>query len=261
MVALAAFQVSVSVAAAATPTEETTASEADLSGYRLCPHCNTLNPPEADYCMRCGAALAGRTEEAVAPRAVVVKGFALSPFGFAGNYEAAGGGLRGRFGGRSWSYSPSYAYDARWPGVFYDNHQHHLLGNEGRFYFGGAALRPFLGGAFDAEYYHYEYHYYPGYERESHRFVVSAGFGGGLELNYDPRGSFFDIRGFAGPAVTWTGGNDDYSRTFAYFSFQIGNVTYFNQHVGLGVRLAANSGTGYYSENRIILEIGPSFAW
>jgi ribosomal protein L40E len=259
--ALGIFPVAARAAEAAPPTEETAASPVDLSGYRVCPQCNTLNPPQADYCMRCGAELGGRPEETKTPRPAAVKSFAVTPFGFAGNYEAAGGGVRGRFDRSAWSYTPVYAYDARWPGAPYDSHQHHLLANEGRFYFGAAAVRPFLGGALEGDYYYYRHHYYPGYERESHTFIVFAGFGGGLELNYDPRGSFFDVRGFAGPAVTWAGGPDGDSRTLVYFSFDVGNVVYFSSHFGLDVRLAAKAGMGYYSDNRVILEIGPAFAW
>jgi hypothetical protein len=263
LVALVTLQVPASVAAASPAAEETTTSEADLSGYRLCPQCNTLNRPDADYCIHCGAALAGRTEEAKAPRPGVVKGFALSPFGFVGNYDAGGGGLRGRFDHRRWSYIPSYAYDARWPegSSEIDSHQHHSLANEGRFYFIPGAVRPFIGVALDGEYYYYRYSYYPWYEGESHNFLVFTGFGGGLEYNYDPRGSFFDIRGFAGPAVTWVGGPSDYSRTLVYFSLKVGNVVYFSRHVGLDTRLAVLAGMGYYAENRVLMEIGPSFAW
>jgi hypothetical protein len=261
-VALAVFPLAARAETAVPTAGETTTSPVDVSGYRVCPECNTLNAAEANYCIRCGAALTGRSEEAKAPPPAAVKGFALTPFGFVGNYEAMGVGLRGRFDRSTWSYTASYAYDARGPGAsFYDSHQHHLLGNDARFYFGGAALRPFLGGALDANYYYYRYDYYRYYERESHYFIVFAGFGGGLEFNYDPRGSFFDIRGFAGPAATWYGGPDSNSRILTYFSFYTGNVVYFNRHVGLDVHLAADAGMGYYSENRLMLEMGPAFAW
>ena len=261
-VTLAVFPLAARAETATSPTEETTTSPADVSGYRLCPQCNTLNRPQADYCMRCGANLGEGPAERAAPAPAAVKGFALTPFGFAGNYEALGGGLRGRFDRSTWSYTPSYAYDARGPGAsFYDNHQRHLLANGARFYFGAAALRPFLGGALDADYYYYRYDYYRYYERERHSFIVFLGFGGGLEFNYDPRGSFFDIRGFAGPAATWTGGPDSNSRMLTYFSFYAGNVVYFNRHVGLDIHLATDAGMGYYSENRIMLEMGPAFAW
>lgn len=260
--ALAAFPVAARAETPTAPAEETMTAPVDVSGYRLCPKCNTLNSPQAEFCMRCGAELGEGPEEAKPLPPAAVKAFALTPFGFAGNYEAMGGGVRGRFDRSTWSHTPSYAYDARWPrNGGYGGHQHHLLANDARFYFGGAALRPFLGGALDADYYYYRYDYYPYYERELHRFIVFAGFGGGLEFNYDPRGSFFDIRGFAGPAATWVGGPDSDFSTLAQFSFNAGNVVYFNRHVGLDVHFVANSGMGYYSESHVLLEIGPAFAW
>lgn len=261
-VVLAALPVAARAETATSPTEETTTSPVDVSGYRVCPQCNTLNRPQADYCMRCGANLGEGPAERAAPPPAAVKSFALTPFGFAGNYEALGGGLRGRFDRSTWSYTPSYAYDAgSRGGYYYDSDQHHILRNDARFYFGAAALRPFLGGALDANYYYYRYYYFWYNEREYHRFIVFLGFGGGMEFNYDPRGSFFDIRGFAGPAATWVGGPDSHFRMLTYFSFNAGNVVYFNRHVGLDVRFVANAGMGYYSESRVLLEIGPAFAW
>jgi hypothetical protein len=221
-----------------------------------------LNSPQAEFCIRCGAELGEGPEEAKALPPAAVKAFTLTPFGFTGTYEALGGGVRGRFDSSTWSYAPSYAYDARWPGSpYYDSHQHHRLVNDARFYFGVAALRPFLGGALDADYYYYRHDYFPYYEREVQRFIVFAGFGGGVEFNYDPRGSFFDVRGFAGPAARWYGGPDSNFRMLTQFSFNIGNVVYFNRHVGLDIHLVANAGMGYYSESRVLLEIGPAFAW
>lgn len=259
---LAVFTVAARAETATSPTEEMTTSPVDVSGYRLCPKCNTLNPAQGEFCMRCGAKLDEGPEEAKALPAAAVKALALTPFGFAGNYDALGGGLRGRFDLSTWSYTPSYAYDAGSRGsYYYFNDQHHVLRNDARFYFGVAALRPFLVAALDTDYYYYRYDYYPYNEREFHRFIVFLGFGGGMEFNYDPRGSFFDIRGFAGPAARWYGGPDSNFRMLTYFSFNAGNVVYFNRHVGLDVHLAADAGTGYYSENRVILEMGPAFAW
>jgi hypothetical protein len=261
-IAMAASPVAAGAETAPPPAEEISTQPVDVSGYRVCPRCNTLNRPQAEYCIRCGARFGEGPEEAKAPAPAAVKGFALTPFGFAGNYEALGGGLRGRFDRGTWSYTPSYAFDARGPlpaGAGSD--RHHILGNDARFYFGGAALRPFLGGALDADYYYYRYDYYRYTQRERHFFIVFAGFGGGLEFNYDPRGSFFDIRGFAGPAATWYGGPDSDSTILAFFSFRAGNVVYFNRHVGLDVHFAADAGMGYYSENRVVLAMGPAFAW
>jgi ribosomal protein L40E len=261
-IAVAVFSFGARAEAAAAAAEDEAAAPADLSGYRLCPQCNTLNPPQATYCMRCGAALAGGAEEAKPFKPAAVKGFALAPFAFAGNNEALGGGLRARFDRSTWSYAPSYAYDARWPGSGgYDRHQRHVVRNDARFYFGSTALRPFLGGALDADYYYYRHDYYPYYQRDYHNFVVSFGFGGGVELNYDPQGSFFDVRAFAGPAARWRGGPENNFTLATYLSFYTGNVTYFNRHVGLDVHLAVDAGTGYYAENRLVLEIGPAFTW
>lgn len=246
----------------APPTEVTTTAPVDVSGYRLCPRCNTLNLPQAEYCMRCGTALTATPEEAGVPVPAAVKSFALTPFVFFGNYDAFGGGIRSRFDRGEWSLTPSYAYNAYlWRGDDSTDRYSHRLGSDVRFYFGVAALRPFLGGALDVDYYYYRYNYYLYYERERHYFKVFAGFGGGLELNYDERGSFFDIRGFAGPAASWYGGPDSNFHMLTYFSFITGNVTYFNRHVGLDTHLAVNAGAGYYTETGVAVEIGPSFAW
>ncbi len=261
-IAMAASPIAADAETAPPPAEETTTQPVDVSGYRVCPRCNTLNRPQAEYCIRCGAPLGEGPEKAKAPALAAVKGFALTPFGFAGNDETLGGGLRGRFDRGAWSYTPSYAFDARGPlSAGEGSDRHHILRNDARFYFGAATLRPFLGGALDADYFYYRYDYYWYYEGERHYFIVFLGFGGGMELYYDPRGSFFDIRGFAGPAATWYSGPDSDSRILAFFSFRAGNVVYFNRHVGLDVHFTADTVSGYYAENRIILEIGPSFAW
>jgi len=261
-IALAAFPAGARAETAPPAAEATTAPPADISGYRLCPRCNTLNLPQAEYCMRCGTALTATPEETKVEAPAAVKSFALTPFVFVGNYDTFGGGVRSRFDRGAWSLTPSYTYNTYLLGDQNGSNRYsHGLGNDVRFYFGVAALRPFLGGALDVDYYYYRYDYYPHYEREYHSFVVLVGFGGGLELNYDQRGSFFDIRGFAGPAASWDGGPDSDFRTLTKFSFRTGNVTYFNRHVGLDAHLAVDAGTGYYAESGVILEIGPSFAW
>jgi ribosomal protein L40E len=243
-------------------TEEAAAEAVDVSGYRLCPKCNTLNAPQAEFCMRCGADLGGGREEIKPLPPASVKAFAVTPFGFVGNYESAGGGVRARLDGLKRSYTASYAYDARWrQSPYYVDHEHHRLVNDGRFYFGGAAIRPFLGAGLDTDYYFYKYPYPPGYERETRYFVVFAALSGGLEFNYDRRGSFLDMAGFAGPAAYWYRGTEKDFETLTRFLFKVGNIVYFNQHVGLDAHLMVAGATGYYSPTYILFEAGPALGW
>jgi len=71
------------------PIDETESAVAagDVVGCRLCPQCHTINPPDASYCMTCGAPLGApggaawrRTPTTVAPELIVWSGSASVSF-------------------------------------------------------------------------------------------------------------------------------------------------------------------------------------
>lgn len=104
----------------------------DLAGYRLCPECNTLNKPEAEFCARCGAAL-DRARPVAWPRTPFSLSLEFSPGTAALWYVPAG----------------IFAYDGgRWGDEFTAFAVG--LANDVHIYFKTTRLRPYaflLGGA------------------------------------------------------------------------------------------------------------------
>jgi ribosomal protein L40E len=135
LVAVAAALAAVCAAESPHPRDEAEIStaELDLAGYRVCPRCDTVNPPEASYCMACGAPLGAageaawrRTPATVAPELIVWQGSASAAF--VTTYDGGG-----------WSNELTLAavYD-------FDDIVGGSLTDRIHFYFSRKRLRPFL---------------------------------------------------------------------------------------------------------------------
>jgi hypothetical protein len=233
LVAVAAAGAAVCAAESPPPRDEaeTPASGLDLTGYRVCPQCQTVNPPDASYCMACGAPLVGsegavrsRTPTTVAPELIVWHGSASA--GFVTTYDGGGWGNE---------LTLAAVYD-------FDDIDGGSLTDRVHFYFSQKRLRPFI----SVEPYLI---FVDGADPEG-RLAVA----GGVRYGYGPYGSYV----YAGAGV------GVYFRHDYYFSSSSTSVRpyslvharllhLFTPHVGIGGSVNGLS--------LAAITVGPSFAF
>ncbi len=233
----------------------------DLTGYRLCPKCNTLNPRTAEYCMRCGASLDAAARPAWRSEAAAVRRFVLAPMISAGTPYYLGPRAQARFDWGRLAYEPAYAYYPLddWERRYNDGTEPHYLENLLRIYFGAARLRPFA--AVDLRF-QYRYVRYP-YHLSDHFFELTPTAGGGVNVNYDGRGSFLEAAAGFGATVFWASEDHDPDGR-ASFAFDIENVTFVNRNLGIWTRGTVVAGSReyyYYSNTVFLLDVGPALSW
>jgi len=228
----------------------------DLAGYRLCPECNTLNRPEAEFCARCGADL--NAPKVSSQTALITREAVLKPMGRVGNYEILGVGLGALIEIAPFSYQPTYAYAFIVRTEWEEKPVRHYLDNRLLYYFQREPLRPLV--ALDVQSW-YEHTPPTAQEPEKHYFVIFPGAGAGVEVNYGRRGSSFDLTGTAGPAASWHGGPAPGREFFALISLSFGNVHYFGRRLGFHARgtmtFAVADGEGILING----EFGPAIAF
>jgi hypothetical protein len=247
--------------------DEAAAPSPDLTGYRLCPSCHTLNPPAAEYCMRCGALLDESAGAAVGRKAPAVRRCVLAPMFSAGTPYYLGARAQARFNWKRIAYEPAYAYYPReeYDDRYGDDTEPHRLENLVRFYFGGAQLRPFA--TADVR---FQYRYvrrpviypYPFYSA-THFFELTPTVGGGVNFNYGGRGSFLEAAAGLGAAVFWSSYDRDPDGRVS-FAFDIQNVTFVNRYVGVWARAAVTTSSRkyrYFPENVVLVGVGPALSW
>jgi hypothetical protein len=233
----------------------------DLAGYRLCPECNTLNPRIAEYCMRCGAGLVTDAGPAGISKAAAVRRFVLAPMVSTGTPNYLGPRAQARFDWGRFAYEPAYAYYVidDWEGRYNDGPDPHYLENLFRTYFGSARLRP--SAAVDLRF-QYRCERLP-YRRSKHYFELTPTAGGGVNVNYDERGSFLEASAGFGVTSFWTS-SDRNVDTRAAFVFDVENVTFVKRNLGIWARatvLTRSADFYYYADNVFLLNVGPAFSW
>lgn len=257
VVAVAATAAAVAMEAAgddAPAAGDETPVAADLAGYRLCPECNTLNRPEAEFCARCGADL---NASRVPPRtALITREAVLKPMGSVGNYEILGGGFGAVVQIARFSYQPAYAYAFVVRTEWEEKPGRHYLDNRLLYYFKSGPVRPLV--ALDVQSW-YEYTPPTAQEAEKHYFVVFPGAGAGIEVYYGGRGSSFDLTGTAGPAASWHAALADRD-LFTLISISFGNVIYFGRRLGVHGRGTMTFDVADGEGLLINAEFGPAFA-
>ena len=257
------------IAAGAIGADELPAAEAadenprspDLSGYRLCPRCNTLNPLMAEYCMRCGTGLDTDAGPAGRSKAAVVRRFVLAPMVSTGTPNYLGPRAQARFDWRRFAYEPAYAYYVidEWENRYTDGPDPHYLENLFRIYFGSARLRP--SAAVDLRF-QYRNERLP-FRRSNNYFELTPTAGGGVNVNYDERGSFLEASAGFGVTSFWTS-SDRNADTRAAFIFDVENVTFVKKNLGIWVRatvLTRSADFYYYADNVFLLNVGPALSW
>jgi len=227
--------ISLALAAATTPVwpaetlspgdeAEAPAAAADLTVSHPCPACHALNPPEAAYCMACGAAL-GPQEEATWPRTPstvaleLLTGYGFFTAGFVTAYDG------GRWGNEL---GLAALYDLR-------DVRGGSLVDRVYFYFSERRLRPYI----SVEPY---FSYADGGDP-----VGRLAVGGGVRYGYGRYGSY----ACAGVSVGASASGD---RVSPYSSIHARLLYLFTPHVGIGGSLA---GFGFGSG----VTFGPSFAF
>lgn len=241
--------------------DDASASAPDLAGYRVCPKCNTLNPAVAEYCMRCGASLDVGAGAAWGSKAAAVRRCVLAPMISAGTPNYLGPRAQARFDWGRFAYEPAYAYYVLddWESRYNDGPEPHYLENLFRTYFGNARLRP--SAAVDLRF-QYRYERQP-YHRSEHFFELTPTGGGGVNVNYDERGSFLEATAGFGATVFWTS-SDRKPDTRATFVFDVENVTFVNRNFGIcarGTVLTRSGDSYYYADHIFLLNVGPAFSW
>jgi hypothetical protein len=193
--------------------DETVTTPGDLTGWRLCPTCERLNPPEADYCVYCGAAFEIKTAEPYrrTPFAISLE----MPFSAQDGLFIAGAGCA--YDGGSWGdefiLTPLFIFIPL--GAFNDLH----------IYVRQGPLRPFvsvIAGGYDL----------PEFEGGSpDDFFVTAGAAGGVRYNYDDRGSY--LYGSGGVGFRRRGGEpyDEREGPVAIYKTRFG--LFFTKHIAV----------------------------
>jgi hypothetical protein len=190
-----------------------TAPPADLTGWRLCPACERPNPPDAYYCIYCGADLAKKPPESWRRTPFTIS--CEAPFST--NVGWFIGGVGGAYDGGVWSeefiLTPFYYFIIP-IGGFNDLH----------FYLRQAELRPFfsvVGGGYD----------FPEFEGGgADDFFWTAGGAGGVRYNYDGRGSY--LFGSGGLGYRRRGGESYEALDGPVLIFKTRFTHFFHEHIG-----------------------------
>lgn len=236
----------------------------DVGDYVVCPECNTLNGPEAVYCMRCGAQLKPEGER---PAAIRVVAFTLAPVACY-DYHLAGPGLSCRGNAGRWGYGLSYQYfpvsapDYE-PFLWTTADDVHRLSVSSAFYLGARKrVTPYVGVALEGRYQHIASDHYGQHGVYEHEFAVAAEVGAGINLNYAARGSNVELGLAIGPYAWWESGPGTGDQFWgATTSFRVVNVTYITSNVGVWGELA--TGTRMFGRwgNGAVVAAGPAFGW
>jgi ribosomal protein L40E len=232
--------------------------------YVVCPECHALNPPDAAYCMGCGARLNPEEEWAAATR---VPAFTVAPLAcFDLSLIGPGFSCRGNAGrcgyGLSYQFFPVSVPDDM-PFYWTTEDDVHRLRVAFAFSLGARKrVKPYLGAALDARYQHIASNHYGQYGVYEHEFAVAAEVAVGINLTYTARGSDVELGLSLGPGASWEYGPGTGIKYWnPATSFRAVNVTYVTPNVGVWAELATGTYFSGYPRSGTAVAAGPAFAW
>jgi len=240
------------------------ASGDEIGDYVVCPACHTLNPPDAEYCIRCGAPL--KPEEAP-PRPVNVVPFTVAPTACYG-YNLWGPGVACRGDEEKWSYGLSYqffpvsveGYDwALWT----TEDDIHRLNVTSAFYLGSRKrVTPYVGAAIEGRYQHIASNHYGTHGVYEHEFSVATQISAGINLIYAANGSNVDLALSLGPFTWWEAGPEKGIQVWGIAtSLRVANATYLIPHVGVWGEIATGSSMYRAAQSGTVMAVGPAIGW
>lgn len=193
--------------------EDVPTSSGDLTGWRLCPACERLNPPEAEYCMYCGASF---EVKAVEPHRRTPFTISLEiPFSAENGLFIAGAGCA--YDGGNWGdefiLTPLFIIIPL--GAFNDLHIYVRQGE----------LRPFVSVIVGG----YDLPEFEGYQDDD--FFLTAGAAGGARYNYDDRGSY--LYGSGGVGYRRRGGDPYDAREGPVAIYKTRFALFFTKHMAV----------------------------
>jgi ribosomal protein L40E len=236
----------------------------EIGDYVVCPACHTLNPPDAEYCIRCGARL--HPEEAPPPAFRIVP-FTVAPTACYG-YNLPGPGMAFRGDKRKWSYGLSYQFfpvsveGYEWA-LWSTEDDIHRLRASSAFYLGSRKrVTPYVGAVLEGRYQHIASNHYGTHGLYEHQFFIATQVSAGVNLIYAANGSNLELALSLGPYTWWEAGPAKGIQVWGLAtSLNVANVTYLIPHVGVWGEIATGTSMFRPSQSGTVMTAGPALGW